>query len=123
MVKKLPKGEIFFFFLIIYFTFFLSPYGKKQNHLLFSPFFITGSTKSGKENVSLKNFFSSSFLTFLDPTAPRNRKNDHLPFFSNFRLKVPKTAAKGAQVPFFSHYLFSPVIMRTYTPNQTHSIF
>ena len=37
--KNLPKvGKFFFLFFIIYFTFSLSPYGKKQNHLLFSPF-------------------------------------------------------------------------------------
>ena len=37
--KNLPKlGKIFFLFFIIYFTLSLSSYGKKQNHLLFSPF-------------------------------------------------------------------------------------
>ena len=37
--KNLPKGgKNFFPFFIIFFIFSLSPYGKKQNHLLFSPF-------------------------------------------------------------------------------------
>ena len=37
--KNLPKGgKNFFPFFIIFFTFSLSRYGKKQNHLLFSPF-------------------------------------------------------------------------------------
>ena len=50
--KNLPKEEIFFFFFfIISFTFSLSPYGKKQNHLLFLPLFITGNRKTGRENV------------------------------------------------------------------------
>ena len=81
IVKKFPKGgkKIFFFF-IIYFTFSLSPYGKKQNHLLFSPFFITGNRKTARENVLLKKFFFF-FLTFSHPTAHRNQKNYHLPFF------------------------------------------
>ena len=36
---------------------------------------------------------------------------------------MPKTAAKRAQVSYFTNYLFSPVITRTYTPSQTHSVF
>ena len=75
----------FFFFCIVYFTFFLSPYGIKQNHLLFFPLFITGNRKTGSGNVLLKNFFSFFFFffffTFLHPTAPRVWENYHLPFF------------------------------------------
>ena len=157
MVKKSSlKGENkFFFFFIIYFTFSLSPCGKKQNHLLFSPFLSSelekprGKTSHkiffffffftvcilpllviGKittylffRNSDLKCpklplsalkfhffqitslsselqkprgktshkifFFFFFFFTFLHPTAPRNRENYHLPFFSKFRLKVP----------------------------------
>ena len=65
--KNLPKEEIFFsFFFIISFTFSLSPYGKKQNHLLFSPFFITGNRKTARENVLLKKFFLF-FFDFFPP--------------------------------------------------------
>ena len=60
------------------------PLPKKTKPLTFFPLFITGNRKSASENVFL--FF---FLTFFHPTAPRNRKNYHLPFFSKFRLKVP----------------------------------
>ena len=59
------KKKIFFFF-IIYFTFSLSPYGKKQNHLLFSPFFVTGNRKTARENVLLKKFFLF-FFDFFQP--------------------------------------------------------
>ena len=105
-MKKLPKGEkkIFVFFSIS-FIFSLFPYGKKQHHLLFPPFL---SPEIGKPQGKTSHKFFIFFLTFLHPTAPRNRKNYHLPFFSKFRLKVPKTGAKGAQVSFFSNYLFSP---------------
>ena len=37
--KTSQRRKFFFLFFIISFTFSLSPYGKKQNHLLFSPFF------------------------------------------------------------------------------------
>ena len=59
--KNLPKEEIFFsFFFIISFTFSLSPYGKKQIHLLFSPFL---SPEIGKREgkMSFKKIF---FLFF-----------------------------------------------------------
>ena len=61
-----------------------------------------------------KFFFFFFFFTFLHPTAPRNRENFHYLFFSKFRLKVPKKAAKAAQVSFFTNYLFSAVITRTH---------
>ena len=124
MVKKLPKGEkkIFFFFLI-YFTFSLSPYGKKQNHLLFPSFLSPEIRKPQRKRSHKKFFFLFFFWTFLHPTAPRTRKNYQFSFFSKFRLKVPKTAAKGAQVSVFSNYLFSSVIARTHIPTHTHSVF
>ena len=87
--KHLPKGGKFFFpFFIIFFTFSLSPYGKKQNHLLFPPF-LSLEIEKPQGKTSHKKFFFYFFLTLLDPTAPRNQKNYHLPFFSKFRLKVP----------------------------------
>ena len=79
--KNLSKGRQFFFpFFIIFFTFSLSPYGKKQNHLLFPPFLSLEIEKlQGK--TSHKKFFFFFYLTFSDPTAPRYQKNYHLPFF------------------------------------------
>ena len=72
----------------------------------------------------MRNFFYFFFfLTFLHPTAPRNQKNYHLPFFSKFRLKVPENAAKRAQISCFTNYLFSAVNTRTHTPTHTHSVF
>ena len=109
--KNLPKGGTnFFLFFIIYFTFSLSPYGNKQNHLLFPPF-LSSEIEKPQGKTSHKKFFFFFFfllfstlplrkgkrpfqnifffLTFFQPTTPRNRKNYHLPFFSKFRLKMP----------------------------------
>ena len=121
MVKKPPeRRKNFFPFFIIFFTFFLSPYGKKQNHLLF-PTFLSLEIEKPQGKTSHKKFFF--YLNFLDPTAPRNDTNYHLPFFSKFRLQVPQNAAKRAQVSFFTNYLF---FRRDYTntsPTHTHTPF
>ena len=97
-----------FFFFIIYFTFSLSPYGKKQNHLLFPPFSSSEIEKPQGKTSHKKFFFFFFFFffTFLHPTAPRNRENYNLPFFPKFRLKMPENTAKRAQVSFFTNYLF-----------------
>ena len=80
--KNLPKGGKFFFlFFIIYFTFSLSPYGNKQNNLLFPPFLLSEIEKPQGKTFHKKFFYFFFYLTFLDPTAPRNQKNYHLPFF------------------------------------------
>ena len=117
-MKKLPKREkknfLFFYKL---FDIFLLLLRKKSKPLTFSALFVTGNRKTARENVPLQIFL------FLHPTAPRNGKNYHLPFFSKLRLKVPKTAAKRAQVSLFTNYLFSAVFTRTHTPTTTHSVF
>ena len=60
--KNLPKGgKIFFLFFIIFFTFFLSPYGIKPNHLLF-PSFLKSETEKQQGKTSLKNFFFFFFF-------------------------------------------------------------
>ena len=59
------------------------------------------------------------FFFFFLPTAPRNGKDYHLPFFPKFREKVLKNPAKRAQVSFFTNYVFSAVITRTHT----HTLF
>ena len=88
--KNLPKGgENFFPFFIIFLTFSLSPYGKKQNHLLFPPFLSLEIEKPQRKTCHKKFFFFFFFFTFLESTAPRNGKNYHLPFFSKFRLQMP----------------------------------
>ena len=88
--KTSRKEENFFIFFIIYFTFSLSPYGKKQNHLLFPPFLSSEIEKpQGKKSHKKFFFFFFFFFTFLHPTALRNWENYHLPFFSKFRLKLP----------------------------------
>ena len=124
MVKKPPeRRKKFFNFFIIFFTFSLSPYGKKQNHLLFPPFLSSEIEKPQAKTSHKKFSFFFFFFFFLHPTALRNWENYHLPFFSKFRLKVPLNTAKRAQVSFFTNYLFSAMIMRTHTPTHTHSVF
>ena len=50
----LKEEKCFLLFFILFFTFSLSPYENKQNHLLFFPLFITGNRKTASENVLLK---------------------------------------------------------------------
>ena len=125
-MKKLPKGEKKdFLFFIIYFTFFLSPYGKKQNHLLFPPFVSPGIGKPQGKMSHEKFFFFCFFFffTFLHPTAPRNRKNYHLPFFRNSDLKCPKMPLSALKFHILQITFFPAVILRTHIPSQTDSVF
>ena len=125
MIKKAPKKNKnkFSFFFIIYLTFSLSSHGKKKKPDTFSALFVTGNTKTARENVPLKMFLFFFFLLFcILPLCVIEKIATYL-FFSKFRLKVPKTAAKRAQVSFFTNYLFSALIPRTHTPSQTHSVF
>ena len=65
--KNLPKGgKNFFPFFIIFFTCSLSPYGQKQNHLLFPPFL---SPEIGKREgkMSFKKIFFFFFFDFFPP--------------------------------------------------------
>ena len=60
--KNLPKGgKNFFPFFIIFFTCSLSPYGQKQNHLLFPPFLSLEIEKS-QGKASHKKFFFFFFI-------------------------------------------------------------
>ena len=108
MVKKVPKGEKIFSFFFNLFHIFPLPLRKKTKPLTFPLFFSPEIGKPQGKTFHQKIFFLVFFFTFLHRTAPRNRRNYHFPFFSKFRLKVPKTDAKGGQVSFFSNYLFSP---------------
>ena len=123
--KTSRKEENFFFlFFIIFLKFSLSPYGNKQNQLLFSPFLSSEIEKpKGKTSHKKFIFFFFFFFTFLHLTAPRNRENYHLPFFSKFRLKMPYNADKRAQVSFFTNYLFFHRDYPNTTPTHTHSVF
>ena len=113
--KKLAKGgKIFFPFFIFFFTFSLSPYRKKQNHLLFPPFLALEIEKlQGK--TSHKKFFFFFYLTFLDPTDPRNKKKitTYL-FFRNFDLKCTKMPLSALKFHFLQITFFSTVITRTH---------
>ena len=121
--KNLPKGgKNFFPFFIIFFTFSLFPYGKKQNHLLFPPF-LSLEIEKPQGKTSHKKFFSFFlYLTFLDLTAPRNQKYYHLPFFQNFDLKCPKKPLSALKFNFLEITFFSAVITRTHNL-PTHTPF
>ena len=45
-------------------------------------------------------------MTFFHPTAHRNQKNYHLPFFRNSDLKCPKMPLSALKFSFFTNYLF-----------------
>ena len=63
--KKLPKQKkIFFLFFIVNFTFSLSPYGNKQNHLLFPPF-LSSEIEKPQGKTSYKKFFFFFFFLLL----------------------------------------------------------
>ena len=68
-------------------------------------------------------FFYFFFFTFLHPTAPRNRKNYHLPFFRNSDLKCPKMPLSALKFHILQITFFPAVILRTHIPSQTDSVF
>ena len=120
MVKKpLERRKKFFPFFIIFFTFSLSPYGKKQNHLLF-PTFLSLEIKKPQRKTSHKKLFFI-LLFWILPLLVIGKITTYL-FFQNFDLKCPNMPLR-AQVSFFTNYLFSAVITRTHTPTHTHSVF
>ena len=88
--SSLKEKKIFLFF-IIYFTFSLSVYGKKQNHLLFTPFV---SPEIGKpQGKTPHKIFFSFFFFFYFFAHYRSSKTEKLPltfFFRNSDLKCPK---------------------------------
>ena len=94
------------FFLI--FSHFPSPITEKNKTTYFFRPFITGNRRTAKENVPYKIFFSSFFLTFLRPTALRNRKNCHLPFFRNSDLKYPKMPLSALKFHILQITFFPP---------------
>ena len=122
--KNLSKGrQIFFPFFIIFFTFSLSPYGKKQNHLLFPPFLSLEIEKlQGK--TSHKKFF---FFFLLDLFGSyRSSLSEKLPltfFFRNFDLKCPKMPLSTLKFHFLQiTFVFRRDYAKT-SPTHTHSVF
>ena len=57
------EKKIFFFFCIVYFTFSLSPYGNKQNHLL-SPPFLSSEIEKPQGKTSHKKFIFFFFFYY-----------------------------------------------------------
>ena len=107
--KTSRKEEKIFFLFLKFFSHFPSPLTEKnKTTYFFRPFYHCKSKNRKGKRPLKKEFFFFFFLTFFHPTAPRNRKNYHLPFFSKFRLKVPLYAAKSAQVSIFTNYLCFP---------------
>ena len=123
--KNLPKGGQFFLsFFIIYFTFSLSPYGKKQNHLLFPPFLSSEIEKpQGKKSHKKFFFFFFFFLLFcILPLFVIGKITTYL-FFRNSNLNCPKMPISALKFHFLQITFFSAVITRTHTPTHTHSVF
>ena len=90
------------------------PLRTKTKPLTFSALFITGNRKIARENVASEIFFFFFYFTFLDPTAHRNQKNYHLPFFRNSNLKCPKMPLSALKFHFLQITFFSAVITRTH---------
>ena len=107
--KKLPKGgKIFFLFFIIFFTFSLSPYGNKQNLLLF-PSFLSSETEKPLGKTSHKIFlFFFFFLLFCILPLPVIRKITTNLFFRNFDLKCPKMPLSALKFHFLQITFFPP---------------
>ena len=107
IVKKLPKGEKKDFFFYNLFNIFPLLSRKKTKPLTFSALFVTGNRKTARENVPLKIFLLFFFflLFCILPLRVIEKITTYI-FFSKFRLKVPETAAKRAQVSFFTNYIF-----------------
>ena len=122
--KNLPKGGKFFFlFFIIYFTFFLCPYGKKQNHLLFPPF-LSSEIEKPKGKRPIKNFsFFFFFLLFCILLLFVIGKITTYLFFRNSDLKCPKIPISALKFHFLQITFFSAMITRPHTPTHTHSVF
>ena len=104
---SLKEEKIFSFFFIIFFTFSLSPYGNKQNHLLFLPF-LSSEIEKPQGKTSHKKFFFFFFFFFLFCTLPLlviGKITTYL-FFRNSDLKCPKMPINALKFFFFTNYLF-----------------
>ena len=107
---KVPKEEKqIFCILILYFTFSFSPYGKKQNHLLFSPFLSPEIGKPQGKTSFKKIFFFFFFfgLFFTLPLLVIGKITTYL-FFRNFDLKCPKMPLSALKFHFLQITFFPP---------------
>ena len=120
--KNLPKGgKNFFPFFIIFFTFSVSPYGTKQNHLLFPPFLSLEIEKpQGKTSFKKIFFFFSLFSTL--HLVVIGKIITYL-LLRNSDFKCSKLPISALQFHFLQITFFSAVITRTHTPTHTHSVF
>ena len=125
MVKKPPekRKKFFSFCFIIYFTFSLSPYGKKQNQLLFPPFLSSQIEKpKGKRPIKNFSFFFFFLLFCILPLFVIGKITTYL-FFRNSDLKCLKMPISALEFHFLQITFFSAMITRTHTPTHTHSVF
>ena len=106
--KNLPKrGKFFFFLFIKYFTFSLSPYRKKQSHLLFPPF-LSSEIEKPQGKTSHKKFFFFFFLLFcILPLLGIGKFTTYL-FFRNSNLKCPKMPISALKFHFLQITFFPP---------------
>ena len=106
--KNLPKGgKDFFLFLIIFFTFSLSPYVNEQNHLLF-PSFLSSETEKPQGKTSHKNFFFFLFDFFCTLPLLVIRKITTYLFFRNSDLKCAKMPLSALKFHFLQITFFPP---------------
>ena len=112
MDKKPPeRRKKFFSFFIIFFTFSLSPYGKKQNHLLFPPFLSLEIEKPQGKTSNKKFFFICLF--WILPLLVIRKITIYL-YFRNFDFKCPKMPLSALKFNFLQITFFFAVIMRTH---------
>ena len=114
-MKKLPKREkknfLFFYNL---FHIYLSPYGKKEKHLLFPHFLSPEIGKPQRKTFHKKFFFLFFFLLFCIVPLLVIKKITTFLFFPNSGLKCPKLTLRVRKFHFFINsfffcsYLFSP---------------
>ena len=94
---------------IIYFTFYLSPYGKKQNHLLFPPFLSREIGKRQGKTLQKKFFFLLFFFYFFAPyRSSYLKKYQLLVFFRYSDLKCPKLPHRVRKFHLFQITFFPP---------------
>ena len=107
--KTSQRRKIFFlFFFIIYFTCSLSPYGNKQNHLIFPPF-LSSEIEKPQGKTSHKNFFFFFFfLLFCILLLFVIGKITTYLFFRNSDLKCPKMPISALKFHFLQITFFPP---------------
>ena len=106
--KTSRKEEKFFFFFFKFFTFSLSPYGNKQNHLLFPPFLSSEIEKPQGKTSHKKFFFFFFFLHFCILSLLVIGKITTYLFFRKSDLKCPKIPISALKFHFLQITFFPP---------------